>query len=129
MPFSFDILLTGVDLRLLRTTASEDTKVRAVYTHLFLGETQQSVSKFFHCHQSTLSRWTGIYFKKLDSAQDEVAVSPSSSVSHPLPGTIESYVLNLVEQDPLLFCGKSKVSYVFHLTDVAFVLRLSIKYS
>ncbi|KAL0252045.1 hypothetical protein GEMRC1_001257 [Eukaryota sp. GEM-RC1] len=40
-----DLLLSGADLRSLKLHASEDTKIRAIYTLVFLNKTQADVAQ------------------------------------------------------------------------------------
>ncbi|KAL0244779.1 hypothetical protein GEMRC1_008861 [Eukaryota sp. GEM-RC1] len=71
MGYTFQMLLDpAIDLRNLKCHASEDTKVRAIYTYLWLEKTQVQVAQFFLIDQSTLSRWLFKAFSPVDSSDE-----------------------------------------------------------
>ncbi|KAL0217205.1 hypothetical protein RCL1_007688 [Eukaryota sp. TZLM3-RCL] len=102
MPFRFDFLLSGEDIRHMKCHASEDTKTRAVYTYLFLGETQSTIARFFSVSQPTVSRWVEEYFslQNSDPPPDDLPVDNRSA--------LVAFILEHVKDNPLLFLREIK---------------------
>ncbi|KAL0207914.1 hypothetical protein P9112_010501 [Eukaryota sp. TZLM1-RC] len=63
MGYTYDMLLSS-QLASLRVQASEDTKVRACYTYMFLNKPQTYIAQYFCVSQSFLSRWLQAAFNK-----------------------------------------------------------------
>ncbi|KAL0242413.1 hypothetical protein GEMRC1_004976 [Eukaryota sp. GEM-RC1] len=84
------------DIKSMKLHASEDTKIRAVYTCLFLGKSQSEVANFFWVHQSTISRWIHQFFNR-DSLQR------CSSRTSVLTESDGHFIQQVLEENPLQF--------------------------
>ncbi|KAL0207955.1 hypothetical protein P9112_010542 [Eukaryota sp. TZLM1-RC] len=99
MGFKLDMLLNpDFDVTTLKTLATEDTQVRAIYTHLWLEKSQAEVAEFFLVSQSTISRW----LVKAFTPKPETQTSPSRCF------TAEDirFLTDLVNEQPLLYLKK-----------------------
>ncbi|KAL0239805.1 hypothetical protein GEMRC1_009913 [Eukaryota sp. GEM-RC1] len=102
MGYTFDMLLSCHELASLRVNASEDTKVRACYSYLFLEGSQATVAKYFCISQSTLSRWIQTLFSS------ESTESTSANTRQLLSPAEVSFILSTVQEDPLLYLREIK---------------------
>ncbi|KAL0219413.1 hypothetical protein P9112_005066 [Eukaryota sp. TZLM1-RC] len=115
MGLSFDLLLTSPDLKSLSVRPTEDTKVRAVYTYLYLGCTQRQTAELFSISQSSISKWVsyyltlktrqekilaGLYVSEEESADEDCLSYDSRCI---LTSEKEEELLAFVEKDPLSF--------------------------
>ncbi|KAL0209898.1 hypothetical protein P9112_009982 [Eukaryota sp. TZLM1-RC] len=132
MHLHFNLLLLGVDVKKLKSHVSEDTVTRAVYTYLFLNESQKAVAKFFLVHQSTVSRWVKQYFAGLDPLVNSPETSNTTTPrSNATPLHIQQYIRDLVKEDPLTFLRE--VTYLVQIyhdfsISVSTVHRILIKH-
>ncbi|KAL0241494.1 hypothetical protein GEMRC1_006729 [Eukaryota sp. GEM-RC1] len=95
MTLSFDLLCDPeVDLFTLTHHASEDTKVRAVWTYLWLEKTQAEVSSYYAINQSTLSRWVRQAFKPKESHLRDISI---------LDDHDRDFILTTLEETPELY--------------------------
>ncbi|KAL0221840.1 hypothetical protein RCL1_001694 [Eukaryota sp. TZLM3-RCL] len=124
MPYNFDLLLpynnlsqlrtalaamertVQEDLRSLRYHTSLDTRVRAIYTLLFLQKSQSEVAEVFWVHQTTISKW----MKKLFT-EDLVSV-PDTGLLSDADG---EFLENGIASRPLLFLREIKSIVNKHL--------------
>ncbi|KAL0214724.1 hypothetical protein P9112_006908 [Eukaryota sp. TZLM1-RC] len=115
MGLSFDLLLSSPDLRSLSVRPSEDTKVRAVYTYLFLGCTQKRTAELFSVSQSSISKWVK-YYLSIKSRQERILAGLYVSDEETTDDDCSSHdprcvltseealeLLDFVEKDPLSF--------------------------
>ncbi|KAL0248072.1 hypothetical protein GEMRC1_003309 [Eukaryota sp. GEM-RC1] len=92
---SFNLLCDpNVDLYKLNHHASEDTKVRAVWTYLWLEKTQAEVASFYAIHQSTLSRWISQAFKPEATHLKDISILDEDD---------RRFILTTLEQTPDLY--------------------------
>ncbi|KAL0209896.1 hypothetical protein P9112_009980 [Eukaryota sp. TZLM1-RC] len=113
MGATFDLLLSGVDIRTLKLHASEDTKVRAIYTLIFLHKTQSTVAEYFCVSQSTIHRWLHEIFPERRNSSPAAALFPdpnsSAKPSRKLSTDDEvTFILQLITAQPLLFLREIK---------------------
>ncbi|KAL0213925.1 hypothetical protein P9112_006109 [Eukaryota sp. TZLM1-RC] len=132
MGATIDLLLSGNDLRLLKVHASEDTKIRAVYTLVFLEKTQQDVAEYYCVAQSTVSTWLRQVFPSSESTPNPTSrnLFQTPSSRHKLNETESSFILQLVKEQPLLFLreiGKLVFTKFRKKVSVTTVHRLLIK--
>ncbi|KAL0207153.1 hypothetical protein P9112_012864 [Eukaryota sp. TZLM1-RC] len=92
MPLTFD-LLCDPNINLLQLThhASEDTKVGAVWTNLWLEKSQVEVASLYAVNQSTLSRWIRQAFCPKDRYLKTIAI---------LNGSDRKFIISTLEHKP-----------------------------
>ncbi|KAL0218564.1 hypothetical protein P9112_004217 [Eukaryota sp. TZLM1-RC] len=123
MPYTFDLLLSHDNLPSLRDAlismeksqssalsslryhTSEDTRVRALYTVLFLGRTQTEVGQLFWVHQTTISKWVHDLFEPNNKS------AISRCVLTDADGEFLDHLLNT---RPLLFLREIKTILEIH---------------
>ncbi|KAL0239894.1 hypothetical protein GEMRC1_010002 [Eukaryota sp. GEM-RC1] len=91
-------------LKACRFHATEDTKVRALYTYFFLGKTQSQVASFFWIHQTLLGKWIKkLFTQQLDNPDDGEGSSRSLLTSED-----GDFIEGILSRHPLLFLREIK---------------------
>ncbi|KAL0205783.1 hypothetical protein P9112_001090 [Eukaryota sp. TZLM1-RC] len=127
----FDLLLHGVDIQRLARRPSEDTKSRVVYTHLFLGETQEIVARFFGVHQTSVTRRVGKYFELLNNDPHNNDPTATDIYTGNLRRVIAVFIFTTLQKDPLLDLReiRSLVYHSFNLTVSSSTLLVGNRFS
>ncbi|KAL0209870.1 hypothetical protein P9112_009954 [Eukaryota sp. TZLM1-RC] len=96
-------------LKALRLHASEDTRVRALYTYFYLKKSQAEISQFFWVNQSTISRWFTDLFERKDKEKNNCTPIHSDPNSRTILNDNDiQYITLLLKKKPLLFLREIK---------------------